>query len=207
MAALQTLFGRVISSKIPLAVPSQLSHIEQFGAGHGKVLIYSKKPRRFLPHKNEDLKFTGWSLSGLLEESSFSELKITVATSHEFEANNDDPVKLTVELSKTPAVQKALEDLELDVGESKQATISANLGKVTNIQTSLLHSVSQKKLKVKLDHPTVQEAIATGGVLFVTTSVYEGERCHLHVSVGDSQKEGRVHVKVIVVYVVSDFTL
>ncbi len=188
----QTLFSRIVSIKLPLAVPTQLSHIDDFDVG--KVFISSKKPPRFRPQKNEDLKYTGVSLSSLLEESSTKDLETMSSASVEFITSKDDPLNLNFDLSSKSPLTKALSTLQFPVKDVKHATLTADLGKVMCFEANMLYSCSTKNLRVKLDHPTIKKAMATSSSLFVITSIYRGDRCHVNVSLGGSQKEGEWYV-------------
>ncbi|XP_064394144.1 uncharacterized protein LOC135341496 [Halichondria panicea] len=183
----QTLFSRVVSIKLPLAVPTQLSHIDDFEIG--KVLILSKRPRRFRPQKNEDLQYTGVSISSLLEESCVKDFEIMSSASVEFITSKEDPLNLNFDLSSKSALTKALTKLQLNIKEAKHATLTADFGQVKCLEANVLYSCSTKELRVKLEDPTIKKAMATSDSLFVITSIYRGERCHLKVSLGGSQKE------------------
>ncbi len=185
----QTLFSRVVSIKLPLAVPTQLSHIDDFEIG--KVLILSKRPRRFRPQKNEDLQYTGVSISSLLEESCVKDFEIMSSASVEFITSKEDPLNLNFDLSSKSALTKALTKLQLNIKEAKHATLTADFGQVKCLEANVLYSCSTKELRVKLEDPTIKKAMATSDSLFVITSIYRGERCHLKVSLGGSQKEGK----------------
>ncbi len=183
----QTLFSRIVSIKLPLAVPAQLSHIDDFELG--QVFISSKKPPRFRPQKNEDLKYTGVSLASLLEESSMKDFEIMSSVSIEFVTSKDDPLNLNFDLSSKSPLKKALTKLQFPVKDVKHATLTADLGKVKCLEANLLYSCSTKNLRVKLDNPTIKEAMATSSSLFVITHIYRGDRCHLNVSLEETQKE------------------
>ncbi len=180
----QTLFSRIVSIKLPLAVPTQLSHIDDFGIG--KVFVFSKKPPRFRPHA-QDLKYTGLSLASLLEESSIKDFEMMSSASVEFITSKDDPLNLNFDLNSKSPLTQALASLQFTVKDEEHATLTADLGKVKCLEANMLYSCSTKNLRVKLDHPTIKEA--TSSSLFVITSIYRGDRCHLNVSLGGSQKE------------------
>lgn len=183
----QILFNHIVSTKLPFAVPSQLDNIDNLGLG--QVFVFSKRPQRFRPFHNNDLKFTNSSIPSLLEESSIKNFEIISSTNLEFDTSKGGPLQSKVDLRASGSVSKAVADLELNVEGATDATISADLGMVKNLEANVLYSCS-KNLRVKLDHPTVREAIATGGTLFAVTTVYRADRCHIKVSVGDTQKDG-----------------
>ena len=186
----QTLLSRIVSIKLPLAVPAQLSHIDDFGIG--KVFILSKKPSKFLSQKNKDLKYTGVSLGSLLEESSIKDFEMISSASVEFVTSKDDPLNLNFDLSSKSLLTKAFTKLQFPVKDAKHATLTADLGKVKCLEANLLYSCSTKNLQVKLDNPTIKEAMATSSSLFVITHIYRGDRCHLNVLLGETQKESEL---------------
>lgn len=201
--ASQALFSHVVSSCLPEAVPTHLDRINEFGLG--KVLIFSRRPRRFIPWSKKDLKFTGWSLSSLLQEADANEMKIATASSFLFDTSKTtNTVSVSVNLDTDPTLREALAktDSKLLSGGTKQVDISADLGKMSHISTDLCYSVTTKKLHIKMDHPVIQEALTTGGTLFVISTIYEAERCSIKVSSGDSgtSSEGKGIGTVVISY-------
>ena len=192
--ASQALFSHVVSSCLSEAVPTQLDRINEFSLG--KVLIFSQRPRRFIPWSKKDLKFTGWSLSSLLQEADAKEMKIATASSFLFDTSKKtNTASVTIKLDADPTLREALvkTDSKLLTSETKQLDVSADFGKMTHISTDLIYSVATKKLHVKTDHPIIQEALATGGSLFVISTIYEAERCNVKVSSVGSSSEGKGH--------------
>ena len=188
--AAQTLFGRTIGFHLPSAIPTQLERIDEFSIG--KVLIYTKKPKRFTPWRKHELSFTGWSMSSLLSPSEDQQLKIATASSFMFDlAKGSSSATVQVNLDAELNLREALVSLDakLKVDDSKKLSIAADLGKVTHVSTDLLSSCSSRKLRVNTDHPIVQEAIEKGGAMFVITSMYTSERCNIQVSISDNMDE------------------
>ena len=185
--SVQTLFGRAISNLLPSAIPTQLERINEFAIG--KVLIYKKKPRKFLSWRHHELNFTGYSLPSLLADQT-----LTIATSSNFlfdagkgTSSATVKVNLDAELSLRESLVKMEARLKED--EMKNLTITTDVGKVSRISTNLLPDCTSRNLKVKMDHPIVKEAIDKGGTLFVITSLYEAEHCKVEVKIAKEEDE------------------
>ena len=186
----QTVFNRTIGFHLPSAIPTQLERIDEFEIG--KVLVYTKKPKRFTPWRKQELSFTGWSISSLLSPSEDQQLKIATASSFLFDLGKGSSsatvqVNLDTELNLHDALVSM--DAKFKVDDQKKLSISADLGKVTHVSTDLLTSCSGSKLQVNTEHPIVQEAMDKGGVMFVITSMYTAERCNIQVTISDSKDE------------------
>jgi hypothetical protein len=189
--AAQTLFNRTVGFHLPSAIPTQLERIDEFGIG--KVLIYSKKPKRFTPWRKHELSFTGWSISSLLStQAEDPPLKIATASSFMFDlGKGSSSATVQVNLDAELNLREALVNLDakLNVDEQKKLSITADFGKVTHVSTDLLTSCSSKKLQVNTDHPIVQEAMEKGGAMFVITSMYTAERCNVQVNISGNKDE------------------
>ena len=186
----QTLFNRTIGFHLPSAIPTQLERIDEFSIG--KVLVYTKKPKRFTPWRKQELSFTGWSISSLLSPPEDHGLKIATASSFLFDLGKDSSsaavqVNLDAELNLHAALVSL--DANLKVDDRKKLIISTELGKVTHVATDLLASCSARKLQVNMDHPIVKEAMDKGEAMFVITSMYVAERCNIQVSVSSNEAE------------------
>ena len=186
----QTLFHRTIGFHLPSAIPTQLERIDEFSIG--KVLVYTKKPKRFTPWRKQELSFTGWSISSLLSPPENQRLKIATASSFLFDLGKGSSsatvqVNLDAELSLHGALVNL--DANLKVDDQKRLSISADLGKVTHVTTDLLASCSASKLQVNMDHPIVQEAMDKGQAMFVITSMYVAERCNIQVTTSSNEAE------------------
>ena len=189
--AAQTLFNRTVGFHLPSAIPTQLERIDEFGIG--KVLIYSKKPKRFTPWRKHELSFTGWSISSLLNtQAEDPPLKIATASSFMFDlGKGSSSATVQVNLDAELNLREALVNLnaKLNVDEQKKLNITADFGKVTHVSTDLLTSCSSKKLHVNTEHPIVQEAMEKGGAMFVITSMYTAERCNVQVNISGCMDE------------------
>ena len=189
--AAQTLFNRTVGFHLPYAIPVQLERIDEFSIG--KVLIHTKKPKRFAPWRKHELSFTGWSISSLLSsQPEDSPLKIATASSFMFDlGKGSSSAAVNVNLDAELNLRDALVNLnaKLKVDEQKTLTITSDFGKVTHVSTDLLTSCSSKKLNVDMEHPIVQEAMEKGGAMFVITSMYTAERCNIQVKVSGSKDE------------------
>ena len=186
----QTLFDKTISFHLPSAIPTLLERIDEFAIG--KVLIYSKKPKRFTPWRKHELSFTGWSISSLLSPPEDQKLKIATASSFLFDlGKGSSSATVQVNLDAEVNLHEALVSLDakLKADEQKKLNITSDLGKVTHVSTDLLASCSAKKLHVNTEHPIVQEAMEKGGAMFVITSMYTAEHCNIQVSITDSKDE------------------
>lgn len=74
----QVVFEKAVKCVLPAAIPTHLERIDEYAVG--KVLLYSRKPKKLLPFHKHDLDFTGYSLQSLLVEGE----QLTVATSRSF---------------------------------------------------------------------------------------------------------------------------
>ena len=186
----QALFNRTIGFHLPSAIPTQLERIDEFSIG--KVLVYTKKPKRFTPWRKQELSFTGWSISSLLSAPEDQRLKIATASSFLFDlGKGSSSAAVHVNLDAELNLHEALVNLDanLKIDDQKKLMISADLGKVTHVATDLLTSCSASKLQVNMDHPIVQEAMNKGEAMFVITSMYTAERCNIQVTISDSETE------------------
>ena len=186
----QTLFNRTVGFHLPSAIPTHLERIDEFALG--KVLIYTKKPKRFTPWRKHELSFTGWSISSLLSQPEDQKLKIATASSFLFDlgkGSSSATVQVNVDADLNLHDALVSLDAKLKVGEQKKLNITSDLGKVTHVSTDLLNSFVGGKLRVNTDHPIVREAMDKGGAMFVITSMYTAEHCNIQVSISDSEDE------------------
>lgn len=186
----QTLFNRTVGFHLPSAIPTHLERIDEFAIG--KVLVYTKKPKRFTPWRKHELSFTGWSISSLLSQPEDQKLKVATASSFLFDlGRGSSSATVQVNLDADLNLHDALVSLDakLKVGDQKKLNITTDLGKVTHVSTDLLNSFTGGKLRVNRDHPIVREALDKGGDMFVITSMYTAEHCNIQVSISGSEDE------------------
>ena len=179
MMASQTLFSRAIGYHLPTAIPTKLERIDEFCIG--KVLTYRKKPRKFMPWRQHELNFTGYSLTNLLEEG--QSLKFTTASNFLFDVQSSkNTIDATMDLDAELKAALLNLNISFETKDQKKYTITADLGKITHIQTDLFPLLAQGTFKVNMKHPIVEKAVENGGTLFVISTVYESERCNINLS-------------------------
>lgn len=189
----QEVFGKAIKRVLPSAIPTHLERIDEYAVG--KVLVYSKSPRKLFPMRKQELDFTGYSMQSLLAKE--EKLTITTARSYLFDTEKSTFSKsVKIDVGGDFDLESALSKLasadakfNFKAGESKTLTITTDFGKVTHISTDLINSVVSGKIQVKPDHPIVKRAIHNGGVMFVISSIYEGERCKVGVAAYNEKSE------------------
>ena len=189
----QEVFGRAVKTILPSAIPTQLERIDEYAVG--KVLVYSKKPRKLFPMRKQHLDFTGYSLQTLLAKG--EKLTISTAKSYLFDTDKSTLSKsIHIDVGGDFDLETALvklasadADFKFKAGETKTLTITTDFGKVTHISTDLVNSTVSGKIQVQPDHPIVKKAIENGGVMFVVTTIYEGEHCKVGVSASKSKTE------------------
>lgn len=182
----QSLFGRAVGFHLPSAVPVQLERVDDFVLG--KVLIYQRKPRLFLPCRKHKLSFTDYALSDLLVKD--SNLTFATETKFLFEVGKGtETVGTTV--SSDAEIKGALNLLSMKVkGKyNSQASIATDFGKVSYTTTDLLRVLSDKTYSLDTSNPIVREAIAKGSTLFVISTLYEAEHSSISVKLVDSESE------------------
>lgn len=187
----QQIFEKAVKRILPSAIPANLEKIDEYAVG--KVLIYSKAPRKLFPMRKHELDFTGYSLQSLLAEE--EKLTIVTARSYLFDTGKSTvskTVKLDVsgDFDLEAALSKlASADFKFKAGETKTIRVSTDFGKVTHISTDLVNSVVSGQIQVKPDHPIVKKAIDNGGVMFVVSTIYEAEHCNVGVSASEDVSE------------------
>ena len=190
--AAQTLFNRIVTDYLPSAIPTNLERRDEYAIG--KVLIYASKPRKLLPWRKHDLKFTGWTFSSLLAAGQTVKFLTTISPLREARkgAIHFD-VRLDYEL------REALFQLDkkTETKDDKNVCVTADMGKISYLCTDLFAALTSRPCKVNMEHPVVKEAVEKGGALFVIGSVYEAERSviyvskdHEHRAVSPSSSEG-----------------
>ena len=173
----QVIYEKAVKRLLPTAIPTLLEKIDEYSIG--KVLIYSKKPRKLIPTRKHHLDFTGWSMQSLLAEG--EDLRVTTARSYLFDTGKDSVSKsFDVEVGGDIDLTGSA---KVKVGDKGTLTVTSDFGKITHITADLVSSVLKKKFQVKADHPIVQKAIENGGVMFVINSIYEGEHCNVSATV------------------------
>lgn len=189
----QVVFANAVKKFLPSAIPTHLEKIDEYAIG--KVLIYSKKPRRFFPTRKHELDFTGWSMQSLLAEKEV--LNVTTARSYVFDTGKDEDSKsFSLDVGGDLDVANALAklasasvDFKFDAGEKATLNVNTDFGKITHVSTDLVTSAIKRKIQVQPDHPIIKKAVEHGGVMFVITNIYEGERCNVTVTVSKDKKE------------------
>ena len=193
--AAQTLFNRMVTDYLPSAIPSNLERIDEYALG--KVLIYGSKPRKLMPWRKHDLKFTGWTLSSLLAAEQTVEFLTTISPLREARKG---AIHFDVRLDYE--VREALFQLDkkTETKDEKNVCVTADMGKISYLRSDLFAALTSRACKVNLEHPVVKEAVEKGGALFVITSVYEAERSviyvskdHEHRAVSPSSSEGSAY--------------
>ena len=169
-------FKKAVEDLLPSAIPVKLKNLDDYTVG--KVLVYSKKPLKPFALRKRELKFTGCTIESLLTDGQ----EITITT-----ASND--LHITGKSISSIVVKVNLEaDLDLSLlfggslnfsGADKVLDVVTEFGKISHITSNLIASVINKNLHLKVEHPTVQEAINNGGVMFLIHTIYESEHINL----------------------------
>ena len=189
----QVVFGKAVKRFLPSAIPTHLEKIDEYAVG--KVLVYSKRPRRLIPMRKHELDFTGWSMQSLLAENEV--LTITTAKSYLFDTGKDvDSKSFSVNVGGDLDIANALTKLasasagfKFDAGEKATLKVTTDFGKITHISTDLVNSAISREIHVKPDHPIVKKAVENGGVMFIISNIYEGERCNVSATISKGEKE------------------
>lgn len=188
----EAVFRKAVEKFLPSAIPASLEKIDEYVPG--KILVYSKKPRKLIPMRRHELDFTGYSVESLLAEN--EELRITTARSFLFDTGKsslstvvkvDGGEDLGLENSLTKLVSTDL-SLKLKAGEEKTLTITSDFGKITHITTDIVNS-GRKGIQLDPEHPVVKRAVDHGGVMFIVSAIYEAERCHLTMKMTKDESE------------------
>ena len=190
----QAVFGKAVKRILPSAIPAHLEKIDEYEVG--KVLIYSKKPKKLIPMRKHELDFTGWHLRSLVAEG---EEKPSIVTARSFlfdtgadTATNTSDVEVGGDGSLEAALAKLASlggDFDFKIGDDHSVQITTDFGKVTHISTDLVNKSINKKVQLQVEHPVVQRAIKNGGAMFVICNVYESERCNVKVTVSKDKSE------------------
>lgn len=189
----QVLLKKIIQKKVPSAIPAGLEKADEFSIG--KVFIHSKKPRKVIPMGRQDLAPAGTSLESLLAED--HHITISISKKLLFDTDKDkksgyaevdvtsDDTEIEAMLRKFPALEKALKK----AGKIKTLQLNADFGRVVQISSDLVQTVSRGSLQVQASHPVVKKAIENGGVMFIVSSLFEVQRCNVHVKVADKSAD------------------
>ncbi len=177
--AAQTLFSRAVGYHLPTAIPITLDRIDEFSLG--KVLLFRKRPHKFMPWRKHDLDFTGHSLSSLLAEG--QNLQFTSTSNFLFGVERGVST-VDVHLELDAELKDALVnfDVRFQTSDQKALDITTDFGRITHVTTDLFPLMSGRKVRVNPTHPVVQEAIEKGGTLFIVSTIYEAERCCIQFS-------------------------
>lgn len=189
----QVVFGKAVKRFLPSAIPTHLEKIDEYAVG--KVLVYSKRPRRLIPMRKHELDFTGWSLQSLLAEKEV--LTITTAKSYLFDTGKDtDSKSFSVDVGGDLDIASALAklatasaDFKFNAGEKATLKVTSDFGKITHISTDLVNSAISRDIHMNPDHPIVKRAVENGGVMFIISNIYEGERCNVSATISKDEKE------------------
>lgn len=190
----QVVLEKAVKAILPSAIPTNLEKIDQYAVG--KVLVYSKKPRKLLPTRKHHLDFTGWSLQHLLAEG--ESIDIVTARSYLFDTGTEKAsktldVKVGADLDISSAIASlahAAPSLKFNAGDHSTLSITSDFGKVTHVSTDLISSVLKKQFRLNLEHPIVKTAVEHGGTMFVINSIYEGDHCTVKATLGKDIAEG-----------------
>jgi len=201
---MQAFFLEAVKEVLPSAIPSRLDKIDECHLG--KVLIYREKPRWLLPLRKHHLDFTGWSLHQLLAGEE-KKLPIKIERSFMFDSNkrtSSRAIKVNIKgnLDMEDITKLYGTDVHIKGGGkgSKKVAVISDFGKVTHVTCDIVNTVVEKKIKLRQDHPIVQQAFHKGSVMFVIASIYEGEHCKLSVNASGSVQESAsadVNVKAV----------
>ena len=190
----QEIFEKVIHKLLPTAIPTQLEKIDEYSVG--KVLIYSKKPRRLLPMRKHHLEFTGFSLGGML--ASNEELTIRHASNYIFDTDKSTSAsKINVNVGADVDLNNAVTKLfaadvaaKTKVKVAKSLDVTSDLGKLMHVTSDLTSTISKGSMNVNPRHAMVQQALENGGVMFVVAEIYHSERCNVTVHLSRDVEEG-----------------
>ena len=172
-------FKKAVVDLLPAAIPAELEKLDEYGVG--KVLVYSKKPRKLFALRGQKLLFTGWSVESLLADD--QQLTVTTASNYLYDTGKStSSTKVKVDL-ETDLDLSLLFGGSLDIkgGEDKVLNVVTDFGKISHISSDLVASVINNNLHLKVEHPIVQKAIHNGGVMFLIHTIYESEHMNLSV--------------------------
>ena len=189
----QAVFSRAVQSYLPTAIPTNLEKIDEYSVG--KILVYSKRPRKLIPMRKHKLDFTGFSLESLLSDG--EALEINTGRTFLFDTEKSTSKKqVNVDLEGDLDLDSLLTKLfssklgtKASAGELKSVNITTDFGKLTHVASDLVTTIAKGKLRVNTDHAVVQKAVKNGGVMFVITDIYEAEKCDISVSLSEDKKE------------------
>lgn len=181
----QEIFEKVVHKLLPTAIPTQLEKIDEYSVG--KVLIYSKKPRRLLPMRKHHLEFTGFSLGSVLADS--EELTIKQASRYIFHSDKSTEastinVSVGGDVDLNNAVTKLFAadvEAKTNVKVGRSLDITSDLGKLTHVTSDLISTISKGGMNVNPQHAMVRQALEYGGVMFIVAEIYHSERCNVTV--------------------------
>ena len=190
----QAVFEKAVKKYLPTAIPASLEKIDEYSVG--KVLVYSKKPRKLIPMRKHELDFTGFALQSLL--SGNQELKISTARTYLFDTDKSTISKgVKVDLEGDVDLENALTkllsakiDFKLKGVETKKLTVTTDFGKITHVSTDLVTSIVKGTLHADPQNAIVKKAVDHGGVMFIITDIYEAERCKVSVKLSEDVSEG-----------------
>ena len=185
------LFKKAVEGTVSSSIPIELEKADEYAVG--KVLIYSKKPRKVIPMWKHELEFTGHSLQSLLAEGQ-QELVITTTKY----CKDCSSTKVEVDIEADDKIMKFLPQVApVDAAFSGKLEIESDFGKITHMTTDLVNTITRKKIQVKTDHPIMKKAIEHGGAILVITTIYEAEHCHLSIrlSPDDTSQTAKVSHK------------
>lgn len=187
----QELLTKAVKGYLPEAIPTVLGRIDEYTVG--KVLIYSKKPKKFFTRKYE-LDFTGWSLQSLLAGN--EELSVTTATNNLFSTGKETESKsfnvnrgTDLNVSDALKLASANADTKLNAGETATLEVTTDFGKISHVSSDLVNSVMTRKLRLQPDHTIVRTAVENGGIMYVISNIYESEHCNVSATVSKDTKE------------------
>ena len=185
----QVVFKRALEGCVPSVIPVDLDKADEYAPGN--VFIRSKKPRKMIPMRGQDLTNTGELMRNILAKDS----EISISLSKKVILDRSiAPLHVSVEVSGDAELEIALsaiaglEDLKLSSHDKKILHIRADFGEVIEMSTNLVRANREGGFKVDTDLPVVKQAMEHGGVLFITTTLYKAECCKVAVKL--SNKKG-----------------
>ena len=187
-------FKKAVEDVLPYAIPVTLENCDDYKVG--KVLIYSKKPLEPVAQ----LKFTGCSIESLLVDGQ----KITITTAcNDLHVTGKAFSSLMAKINLDADQDLSLlfgGSLDFSGGQDKDLDVVTDFGKILQIPSDLVAKVINNKLYLKVEHPTVQEAINNGSIIFFIHTIFESEHVKLSAKIikditEEEGKDGKVKVK------------
>ena len=177
-------FKKAVEDVLPYAIPVTLENCGDYKVG--RVLVYSKKPLEPVAQ----LKFTGCSIENLLADG--QKITITIA-SNNLHVTGKSVSSLMVKANLDADLDLSLlfgGSLDFSDGQDRDLDVVTDFGKILQISSDLVAKVINNNLYLKVEHPTVQEAINNGGVIFFIHTIFESEHVKLSAKLFNGTTEG-----------------